>query len=200
MDERLVEVGTKRMPGRDSQDMEMRTNKTSKRGFTLIEILVVIAIIAILVSILVPVAGSAKETALKRRAALEMQSIKVAVMQFQDDHRYMPWPDPVKVGNDMWTPGDGPQLPVMEMLTGSNAMKKIYLQIPEKSRPADKSMVFNDPWGQPYVIGMDRNMDGVVVVANTDPAWNGKTVSEKVLVFDKGPPGKNAPMKTFDVP
>jgi len=88
---------------------------------------------------------------------------------------------------------------VMDLLTGNNALKKGYLQIPEKSRPEDKSMVFLDPWRQPYVIGMDRNLDGAVLVANAPP-WNGATVTEKVLVYSKGPTGKNEPMKTFDVP
>ncbi|MDD4342441.1 MAG: prepilin-type N-terminal cleavage/methylation domain-containing protein, partial [Kiritimatiellae bacterium] len=41
-------------------------------GFTLIEILVVIAIIALLAAILVPVAGNALKGAFKRRALVEM--------------------------------------------------------------------------------------------------------------------------------
>ena len=168
-------------------------------GFTLIEILAVIAIVAIIASILVPTAGKAHRTALKRRAATEMNSIKVAALQFQSDHRYMPWPDPIKVGEDKWAVDAASQLPVMDRLTGNNAMKKAYLQIPEKSRPEDKTMVFLDPWRQPYVIGLDRNLDGAVVVANTDAAWDGKTVMERVLVFSLGPTGENEPMKTFDV-
>jgi prepilin-type N-terminal cleavage/methylation domain-containing protein len=193
----------------------MKTRNTTEKkgfappeaGFTLIEILVVIAIIAILASILVPVAGGAKETALKRRAALEMQSIKMAALQFQSDHRYMPWPPEgakkLRVGDDKWATDESAQLLVMELLTGSNAMKKVYLQIPEKSRKKDKNEVnppmrFLDPWGQPYVIGMDRNMDGAVTTANVDP-WSGKTVVETVLVYSSGPTGKNKPLKTFDV-
>jgi prepilin-type N-terminal cleavage/methylation domain-containing protein len=164
---------------------EMKT-KAKKRGFTLIELLMVIAIIGILSAILIPVAGGAKETALKRRAALEMQSIKMAVMQFQSDHRYMPWTDAVKVGPDQWVTDNKA---VMEFLTGSNAMKKIYLQIPQKSQGAGG---FVDPWGQAYQIGMDRNLDGAV-------DWGGKTIMEKVLVYSKGPTGKNKPLKTFDV-
>ena len=171
-------------------------------GFTLIEILTVIAIISILAAILVPVAGGAKETALKRRAALEMQSIKMAALQFQSDHRYMPWPDPVKVGADKCTADVASQMAVMELLTGNNALKKAYLQIPEKSRPIDKSLVFNDPWGQLYVIGMDRNMDGATsnMLTTVGGDWSSSTVvMEKVLVFSQGPKGKDKPLKTFDV-
>lgn len=169
-----------------------------KNGFTLIEMMAVIAIIGILAAIIVPIAGGAKETALNRRAAAELLSIKVAVLQFYDDHRYMPWPDAVKVGEDQWTTGAANQAPVMELLTGTNATQKLYLQIPERSRGPGGSMVFNDPWGQPYQIGMDRNLDGAVRVAGTG-AWDGRTVMEKVLVFSPGPPGKNKPLKSFDV-
>ena len=177
-----------------------------KTGFTLIEMLAVIAIIAILAAILIPVVGGALQTAKKRRALAEMNSIKVAVMQFRADLNYMPWPSvkinkrDVWIGDDMWAVDNATQLPVMELLTGSNSLKKIYLQVPEKSRPAPADMTFLDPWKQPYVIGLDRNLDGMVVVANTgEPAWDGKSVMEKVLVFCPGPPGENKPMKTFDI-
>ncbi len=173
-------------------------SKAKPNGFTLIEILAVIAIVGILAAIIVPVAGGAKETALKRRAATEMQSIKVAALQFYEDHRYMPWPDAVKVGEDKWTSGTADQAQVMDLLTGANPMKKLYLQIPEKSRGSGGQVVFNDPWGQPYQIGMDRNMDGVVQVQGTG-TWDGNTVVERVLVFCPGPPGKGKPMKTFDI-
>lgn len=173
-----------------------------KTGFTLIEMLVVIAIIGILAVIIVPVAGSAKQTALKRRAMAEMSSIKVAVLQFQADHKYMPWGELNKtnqVGVDVWTANSDQQAQVMQWLTGDNPMRKAYLQIPEKSRPSSSSYQFNDPWNDYYRIGMDRNLDGAVQVANAPP-WDGQVVMEKVLVYSPGPPGKNTPLKTFDVP
>ena len=170
-------------------------------GFTLIEMLVVIAIIGILAAIIIPAAGGAKKTAQKRRAALEMNAIKVAAMQFHADHKFMPWPGEPRVGEDKWATDRTAQTAVMDLLTGNNPLKKNYLQIPEKSRPADKSIVFLDPWGQEYQVGLDRNMDGAVAVAGTGVGeWDGKTVMEKVLVVSKGPPGKKQePMKTFDV-
>jgi prepilin-type N-terminal cleavage/methylation domain-containing protein len=187
----------------------MKTRSTmDRRGFTLVEILAVIAIVAILASILVPVAGRAMETARKRRAVAEMNSIKVAVLEFQSDHKYMPWTDVVKVGADKWVLSEADQMAVMNMLTGSNAMRKAYLQIPEKSRPADKSMLFLDPWSGKagfntfYAIGMDRNLDGAVTILGTGVAgWEGKTVMEKVLVYPTGDPETDPEkrLKTFDV-
>lgn len=175
------------------------TRNNRKSGFTLIEILTVIAIIAILAAILVPVAGKARKTALKRRAMVEMNGIKVAVLQFQADHKYMPWPGALKIGDDVWTSSDSEQQALMELLTGNNPLKKNYLQIPEKSRPKDNktAMIFVDPWGKPYVVGLDRNSDGAVLPVSP---FGGDYVKEKVLVYTLGDPDDSpaVPLKTFD--
>jgi len=170
----------------------MKTRFTGGRqaGFTLIEMLTVIAIIAILAAIMVPVVGCARGIAERRRAMTEMNSIKVAAMQFYTEHRYMPWPGDPKVGEDKWTSG-GNQAAVMDLLTGNNPLKKTYLQIPSKSQDSGNPLLFVDPWGQPYEIGMDRNMDGAV-------RWEGRNIMEKVLVLSPGPPKANKPLQTFD--
>ncbi|MDD2239666.1 MAG: prepilin-type N-terminal cleavage/methylation domain-containing protein [Kiritimatiellae bacterium] len=179
-------------------------------GFTLIEILVVIAIIALLAAILVPVAGNALKGAFKRRALVEMNSIKLAVLELQRDHKYMPWGDPDnkdqdRVGEDVWTENTAELEYVMRWLTGENPLKKAYLTIPEKSQDENNPFIFVDPWGQYYRIGMDRNLDGAMLPNDPDGLFGGSEyVKEKVLVYSLGPDKENATtetvLKTFDVP
>ena len=178
-------------------------------GFTLIEILVVIAIVALLAAILVPVAGSALKGAYKRRALVEMNSIKMAVLEFQRGHKYMPWGDPNnedqdRVGEDVWTQNNAELEYLMRWLTGENPMKKGYLTIPEKSQDKNNPLIFVDPWGQYYRIGMDRNLDGAMLPNDPDGLFGGSEyVRERVLVYSLGPetPAKTeTTLKTFDLP
>ena len=190
--------------------------RNAQGGFTLIDMSVVIAIIGILAAITVPGIGKARKVALKRRAMMEMNSIKTAITDFLRDHHYMPWPPQtvqnrkIWVGADQWAGTIESQIPIMEILIVTNAMRKSYLQIPEKSRPDAATLAFVDPWGQPYQIGLDRNLDGQMETKLVwthpkdadSPSWNNKKVFEKVLVYSPGPPhpADPAPLKTFTVP
>ena len=162
---------------------EIRKRDGKREGFTLVEMLVVVAIIAILASILVPTVGGGLKSAKKRRADVECQSIATAVQQFHSDFRYMPWGkynDKKKMGDDQWADSTEEQKDVMSFLQGSNVLGKAYLEVPEGKGDG----VFYDPWGQAYVIGMDRNGDGQL-------KWNGKTFKLSVMVYSYGPDGKD---------
>lgn len=154
-----------------------------KHGFTLIEMLVVIAIIGLLSAILIPAVGKGLASSKKRRADMEIQALKTAIEQFYDDHHYMPYwksEKDSKLGDDVDSSGDaGIHDIVMQILTGSNVLKKAYITF--KSTDGFDDYRFKDPWKQDYVVILDRNNDGITEYA-------GEKVRQKVLVYSEGPP------------
>ena len=64
----------------------MNINKIKKKGFTLVELLVVIGIIAILVALLLPALGKAKSIAQRVACINNQKQLQMAHMTFGDDH------------------------------------------------------------------------------------------------------------------
>ena len=78
-----------------------RTRQLQRRAFTLVEMLVVIAIIAILAGILIPVVGRAKTKAKVAASRVEMAGLETAIKSYKND--YNRWPIPKKpMGVTRW--------------------------------------------------------------------------------------------------
>lgn len=64
--------------------------RSTKAGFTMLELLVVVAIIGILVGILLPVLSVARKRSRQQAATTAMQAIAMALEKYRDDFRFYP--------------------------------------------------------------------------------------------------------------
>jgi prepilin-type N-terminal cleavage/methylation domain-containing protein len=77
--------------------MSVRDNNRRQRGFTLVELLVVIAIIAVLIAILLPVLSKVKQAANRTACMSNLRQLSMAYHLYAGENKgYMPmgWPDP----------------------------------------------------------------------------------------------------------
>ena len=66
-------------------------NKKTKKGFTLVELLMVLAVVGLLASILIPTAGSIRESALKTICKAQLSQYVNAIVQFKSQFGYYPF-------------------------------------------------------------------------------------------------------------
>lgn len=71
-------------------------NKFTHKGFTLVELLMVLAVVGLLASILIPTAGSIRESALKTLCKAQLSQYINAIVQFKSEYGYYPRASGVK--------------------------------------------------------------------------------------------------------
>ena len=70
--------------------MKQRLNRASRSGFTLIELLVVISIIALLIGILLPALGQARQTAQGMKNSANLRTLGLGVQMYVMDYKAFP--------------------------------------------------------------------------------------------------------------
>ena len=140
----------------------------NKKGFTLVEMLVVIAIIGILMALLFPVFTTVLKKAKRTKAKTEISQVEQAWKAFLMDYKEFP------SGLDKESLMTAS---VVEHLTGDNEdiniRQTLYLEV-------DSSEDYTDPWQNMYNIKLKSS-------GKQSPYDGGNDVNKQVLVWSWGP-------------
>ena len=162
----------------------------SSRAFTLIELLIVIAIIGILMSLLFPAVNAAIDSARKAQAKNDVTQIATAVTAYETEYGKLP-PTGTTVSGTLLQA-------LVGVTTNGNPRKIVFIEVnaAKKGKSGTNATGFVDPWGSAYQIAMDDNYDNTIPSAGAGSPYN-TTVSQlrkKVAVWN-APPGNNDSQK-----
>lgn len=134
-----------------------------RRGFTLVEILIVVIILGILAAIVVPNMSQATEDAAEQTAIHELYKLRraIEVYQSRNDNAF----PPVLAGDGTWGPivaADGAYLrsaPNNPWIGGANAGVIIIRGSADAAYPAARTYgwIYNDATGEVWAAGFDSN-------------------------------------------
>lgn len=144
--------------------------KQPKRVFTLIEMLVVIAIIGILAGLLLPAIQKASQKAKESKARGEANAIAQAIKSYEATYSRLPNPGG---GSGDWS---GSSNDLVGTLTGGNPRGITFLD------RQGGGGTFLDPWDNPYEVALDNAYDDQIT-------YSGSSVTIRIGVWSKGKNG-----------
>jgi len=151
-------------------------------AFTLIELLIVIAIIGILMSLLFPAVNSAIDAARKAQAKNDVTQIATAVIAYETEYGRLPLPTKTSV--------DSVLVNVLAGIdTGTNNPRGIVfleVQAAKKGKSGTNGSGFVDPWttNTPYYIAMDDDYDNTIKVSTNGLASGTTSLRKKAGVWN----------------
>jgi prepilin-type N-terminal cleavage/methylation domain-containing protein len=200
----------------------MKNTTSRQTAFTLVELLTVIAIIAVLMGLLFPALNSAKEAARKTQAKAAVTQIVTSVKAYYTE--YGKYPCGAQSGDDTsdyQTDSDTDRKNLFDILRvpypsappADNPRAIVFLEVPAVKNDAVGSRkggvgsdgVYYDSWGSPYWIKIDNNYNGTLVNPYTNSTGAGfGSVNTGVMAWScgkdqKGPTGgpSGSGTKTF---
>jgi len=125
-------------------------NRTCSRGFTLLEVLIVVIIMAILASILLPAFAKTRELARRKKRDADLRTIPLAIRNYK--HETGKWPIPGSVlppPTLTFVDNNGDVVNMVNDMTGLPQEGKLTL-LPLGDYNVDGNNTILDPWGKPY--------------------------------------------------
>jgi prepilin-type N-terminal cleavage/methylation domain-containing protein len=129
----------------------MTTPTRTRRAFTLIELLVVISVIAILISLLLPALGRARETSRRVKCLANLHSIGQGLQMYMDQEAkgvLLPRVRPLHNGSN--PNGNDPSL--LDVMA-----KYVDAATPYESSPGSGEWIVSDPWKCPSDFNLYRS-------------------------------------------
>jgi prepilin-type N-terminal cleavage/methylation domain-containing protein len=161
-----------------------------KKGFTLLEVLVVVMIIGMLVALLMPAASTLRQTAKRKQAATRAISLIQAIKSYRQV--YGKFPGQVQDIKDQ----DVEPEDLIHALT-NNPRGTYFLEFADNELDSDGALL--DPWEMRFVVSMDENGDkstdlkatssGISFSTNVPGesicvmSWGGKPSDKKARVY-----------------
>ena len=182
---------TARLESGDVNTIKPRDGKAVSAGFTLIEMLVVIAIVTILLLALFPAMSAAFRNARRGRASHEIGSLVAAIKSYHSE--FGKWPCPNNGVDDQTFHAAGgnagavdAQAQVINCLT-NNPLRTVFLDVPANS---STNGFYVDPWGNAYMITLDTDFDNICEVRSSSAGVfnNTNIVNRGVCVWSWGEP------------
>lgn len=148
--------------------------KRQASAFTLIEMMVVVAIIAILATFLFPAALRSRDRARRMQAMSEACNLAIAIKMYRVEHGK--WPNQTQDGSDTTYFTDNWKVVNLLRIPASNDMNRIYISV--QANALDGSGNYLDPWGVPYVICMDEDGNGKLSMRIESTAYHNEKTGE----------------------
>lgn len=169
------------------------------RGFTLVELLVVIGIIALLISILIPTLGKAREAGARTSCLSNMRQLHQSLVMYANANRdYLPvgyragTPDGIKQFNSMVYSGTSQKRVLWGLLVDTPYLKNpAILFCPAEADPSRQQGTDSNPWPPPALPATStRNIQGgyagrPLKAIPDDPAAWGPTTLPKFKDFHR---------------
>ena len=168
--------------------MKTTFQRTSHRGFTLPELLIVISIIAILAAIAFPATSLVMNQARKAQAAQQVAGLVNAIKLYETTYSVLPvglggGEDEVPTDQDfvdILTGHDRDQNPKQTAFLEGKEAKKAAGRKPARSgfiNEGNGSQSLVDPWGNYYIVIMDFNDDKEIDVPDSENPVRAKAVA-----------------------